>query len=160
MRRSAVLLLLAVLLPAVLASPVLGHDPDLAADTEVSDTGYYRLSWTAPDDGGPVTVQESETADFAGADTIYEGPDAATVVSGRLDGAYYYRIRAGRGPWSDPVTVTVRHHSLAQAFSILGLGAVVFLATAALVVGGHRRHRREMAAQAAAGDAPDDEGAP
>ena len=134
---------LAALLLAGLASPVFGQGLELAADTEVSDTGFYSLSWAGG--GRPVTLQEATIADFSDADTIYEGVDEATVVSGKLDGIYYYRIREGEGPWSETLVVTVRHHSLVQAFSFLALGAVVFLATAALIIGGHRRHRREMA---------------
>lgn len=114
----------------------------LEASTEVSDTGHYRLSWSAGD-GVAVTVQESSTADFAHARTIYRGPERATVLSGRLDGTYYYRARADGGPWTAPLVVEVRHHSLTTAFAYLGVGAVVFLATAALIVAGHLRHRRE-----------------
>lgn len=134
---------LAIVVLAGLAVPFSAQDLELTVDTEVSDTGFYSLSWTGAD--RMVTLQEATTADFSDADTIYEGVDEATVISGKLDGTYYYRIRAGEGPWGEPLEVTVRHHSLAQAFSFLALGAVVFLATAALIISGHRRHRRETA---------------
>lgn len=140
MRRYAAILL------AMLAGPAFGEAIALTADTQLSDTGHFRLSWPAPGPGAVVTVQESTASDFLGTRTIYHGSEAATVISGRLDGNYYYRIRAGQGPWSEPVSVTVRHHSLTQAFSFLALGALVFVATAALIISGHRRHRLEIAA--------------
>lgn len=145
--------LLAVLLLATVAGPVPGQAIELTADVAVSDTGHFRLSWPAPGEGAVVTVEESTASDFLGARTIYQGAESATVISGRLDGTYHYRIRAGRGPWSEPVSVTVRHHSLAQAFAFLAVGAVVFVATALLIISGHRRHRQEMAAGEGA-DAP------
>lgn len=124
---------------------VAGDDLDLSASTETSDTGSYQLTWSAE---GPraVTVQEATRADFSDASTLYRGGDGATVVSGRFDGVYHYRARRGAGPWSDPIEVTVAHHSLTEAFAYLGVGAIVFLATVALILGGHRRHRREHGA--------------
>lgn len=123
----------------------LGQSVELTADPELSDTGYFRLSWTG--DGAAVTVEEATTADFSDARVIYEGTEAATVMSGRLDGTYHYRIRAAQSRWSAPIIVTVRHHSLAQAFAFLTVGALVFVATAVLIIAGHRRHRQEMAAR-------------
>lgn len=115
---------------------------ELEASTGLSDTGHYRVSWSADEDA-EVTVQEASTADFSDARTIYRGADRATVLSGRLDGTYFYRARAEDGPWTAPLAVEVRHHSLTTAFAYLGVGAVVFLATAVLIVAGHLRHRRE-----------------
>lgn len=120
---------------------------ELAASTESSDTGSYRLSWSS---GGDleVTLEEATRADFADARTLYRGVDGATVVSGRFDGVYHYRARRGAGAWSAPVAVTVAHHPLAEALAYLAVGAVVFVATVALIVGGHLRHRREHGAPA------------
>lgn len=148
---------LAVLLAA---TAVRGEPPSLAASTDVSDTGAYRLSWEP--NGIDVVVEEAERADFAGARTLYEGPDGATVVSGRLDGTYHYRVRrAGEGDrtggataggaWSPAVQVSVVHHDLRKALAFLAVGAAVFLGTAVLILAGHRRHRRAFRPD---GDAP------
>jgi len=136
-RRALLPLLVALALPVWAAG-----DPLLQASTEKSDTGEYRLSWSA--DGAEVVLEEATAEDFADARTIFQGTDEAAVVSGRFDGVYRYRLRLGDGPWSAPVAVVVEHHSAAETFTFLGLGALVFLATGVLVVAGHRQHRREM----------------
>jgi hypothetical protein len=138
---------LAGVAPQAGAQETTGDVLELAASTERSDTGSYRLSWSS---GGDleVTLEEATRADFTDARTLYRGVDGATVVSGRFDGVYHYRARRGGGAWSAPVTVTVAHHSLAEALAYLAVGAVVFVATVALIVGGHRRHRREHGAGA------------
>lgn len=140
------LVVLALLGGSAAAQPslALGAQPAVAleASTELSDTGHYRISWSAGENA-EVTVQESSTADFSDARTIYQGTDRATVISGRLDGTFYYRARADGGAWTAPLAVEVRHHSLTTAFAYLAVGAVVFLATAVLIVAGHLRHRRE-----------------
>lgn len=124
----------------LLAAPAAAEPPALEASVEVSDTGAYRLSWKP--NGVDVTLQEATRQDFAGARTLYRGPDGATVVSGRLDGTYFYRVRREGDTWSAPVLVTVAHHGLGKAFAFLATGAVVFLATVVLILAGHHRHRR------------------
>lgn len=116
-------------------------DPHLTVSTTSSDTGTYTVSWEA---SGAVLLQESTRADFADARLLYEGVDRATVVSGRLNGTYHYRLLRDGVPWGEAVTVDVAHHSLKQATAFLGAGAVVFIATVILIVQGHRRHRREF----------------
>lgn len=149
--RAAAALVLAAALPvlpaaapaaAVSAQAALGGAaPVLETSTTSSDTGFWRLSWSSP---GDVELQEATRADFSDARVLYEGPDQATVVSGRLDGVYHYRLRAAGGPWGQAVRVEVQHHSLRKALSFLGAGAVVFVSTVILIVVGHRRHRREF----------------
>ncbi len=144
---------LAVLVMLAATSTARGGPPELAASTDVSDTGAYRLSWEP--NGVDVVLEEAERADFAGAVTLYQGPDGATVVSGRLDGTYHYRVRRAHAEdgtggttagdaWSPPVQVTVAHHDLRKALAFLAAGAAVFLGTAVLILAGHRRHRREF----------------
>jgi hypothetical protein len=122
--------------------------PELFASTDLSDTGHYRISWEVSDKGAAVELQESVTANFTEPIVIYEGLDSSSVLSGRLDGTYHYRARAAGGPWSQPVAVTVQHHSLTEALLFLAMGAVVFLATAVLVVVGHLNHKRETTSEA------------
>lgn len=124
------------------AAPAAATTPDLKTSTDHSDTGSYTLSWEA--NGQDVTVEEATESDFSNARILYEGPDRSSVVSGRLDGTYYYRIRYEDGDWGEAVQVSVTHHSLRNATSFLAVGAVVFLATAGLIIDGHRRHRREF----------------
>ncbi|MGD2113182.1 MAG: fibronectin type III domain-containing protein [Gammaproteobacteria bacterium] len=133
----ALLALLCCLLvpPVIQARPPV---PRLQSDTEIATAGYFRLSWETVAAG--VELQESTGADFRDPHTAYLGPDRATVISGKPDGIWYYRIRARdeqqAGAWSTPVQVTVAHHGLHRALVFFGLGVLVFLATIALITRG------------------------
>lgn len=118
---------------------------EITANTNVSRTGQFQLKWDS--DGGEThfTVQQAKSPEFRHPKTIYEGLDLGRSISGKFDGVYYYRVRAGEGEWSDPVKVEVQHYDLSTAFLVLGIGAVVFIATVGLIIGGHIRHRREFA---------------
>ena len=109
-----------------------------------TDFGYLRLTWEfQPEDADDyqVEVQQSTNKDFSKKKIIYKGGDRATFVSGLANGEYYFRIRTyndamGYGHWSDPVKLDVQHHSLELAFTLFGIGVVVFLATTALIIHG------------------------
>lgn len=122
--------------------------PELHTDSANPSGGYYRLTWDWPDQQNQrFQLQESVSRDFSDPQTIYTGPDRATVISGRSDGGFFYRVRrnpddAEPGPWSEVVEVRVEHHSLERAFLFFGIGAVVFVATLALVVGGNLKARK------------------
>jgi hypothetical protein len=110
-------------------------------DTPLATAGYYRLSWTA--DTPQVTIEET-TPDSGATTTLYTGPDRATLISGQANGTRIYRAGeiAANGrisAWSEPVTVTVAHHPLSRALGFFAVGALVFLATLALIVQGARR---------------------
>ncbi len=117
--------------------------PTLHTDTTVATAGYYRLTWDWPQsDNRRFELQEAQNADFTAPRTLYQGPDRASLLSGRTDGQYYYRVRLNPengqpGPWSDSVQIAVEHHSLGRAWTFFGVGAGVFLATLGLVVGGN-----------------------
>lgn len=112
--------------------------PKLSSDTDTATAGFFRLSWTT--DVGRVEVQEADNPEFLDANTSYMGFDRATLVSGKPDGIWYYRIRAWDeavpGPWSAPVSVSVAHHPLSRAFTFLGLGVIVFIAIVLMIVRG------------------------
>lgn len=116
--------------------------PTLTADTAIATAGYYRLSWAVSEARKQLRfeLQESANVDFANPRSIYTGLDAATTFSGRADGDYYFRVRsleAGQpSPWSSVTQVQVRHHPPTRAWLFFGLGAIVFLATLALILRG------------------------
>ncbi|WP_040405905.1 hypothetical protein [Ectothiorhodospira sp. PHS-1] len=118
--------------------------PTLDATTQTARAGYYQLRWGLEEaDGAIYRLEESRATDFQEARVLYEGADRATVISGRGDGTFHYRVQAtladdSRSDWSPPLTVEVRHHALHQALTLFGVGAVVFLATIALIVTGRR----------------------
>jgi hypothetical protein len=122
------------------------ESPVLESDTAVATAGFYRLQWEPAAVGGGYELQESTRPDFSDARMLYAGPDLATVLSGKPDGDYYYRVRGrvdgGRSPWSAPVQVRVQAHSLGRALTFFALGALVFVATVALILRGEMRSRR------------------
>ncbi|NIR59780.1 MAG: hypothetical protein GWO02_09760 [Gammaproteobacteria bacterium] len=144
--RAPVLMLLASLVaPASAGTP----PPELTASVEIATAGFYRLVWEGGQGATPVYVlQESRDPGFEAPRTVYRGTNQASVMSGREDGIYYYRVRVGypggrTGDWSAPAKVTVDHHPLARAITFFAVGGVVFVATVGLIVAGSRRARRE-----------------
>ena len=89
-------------------------------------------------------VEEADSRHFADATVLYKGTDGASVISGRPDGDYYFRIRfadVDQPSWSPPLHVVVAHHSLTKALAFFGVGASVFVATIGLILYGSRRTR-------------------
>jgi len=116
--------------------------PTLKSDSSESTAGYYQLHWSNKQ---PVDyiLQESRKPDFSDATILYHGRDTATLVSGRRNGAYYYRVRnaVAGNDWSNSVEVQVTHHPLSRAFMFFALGALVFVATLIVVIRGNLAHR-------------------
>lgn len=103
----------------------------------MAEAGYFQLRWRAD---GPVIVQEDTLPGFPSPRVIYRGADHARVLSGKPDGAWYYRARtAGSGSdFGKVLEVTVRHHPIGRALAFFAVGAVVFLVTLAAIVRGAR----------------------
>jgi len=116
--------------------------PVLVTDTGLSTAGYYRLSWVE-DGGRDFELQEASSDAFSIPRTLYQGPDTATLLSGRADGTRFYRVRdlqadGTASPWSNTVEVRVGHHSLTRAFLFFSVGLAIFLATLLTIIRGHR----------------------
>jgi hypothetical protein len=114
-----------------------------------SESGYVKLSWewnhpsSLKNEFYEFELQQSKTEGFENVTTLYRGPDFATFLSGLENGKYYHRVRVlskdGKGSdWSNPVMVEIRHHSRQLAFTLFGLGAIVFLVTVGIVIQGSR----------------------
>lgn len=151
-----VIILLAGCVPLVVSA-----SPMLAVDTDIATAGYYRLTWSVEDtNSSPVFIlQEATTPKFENPEIVYKGPDLATVISGKSNGMYYYRVRlkqptgsAGTDPkelisketpkeamWSQVVSVDVKHHSLPKAIGFFIAGFIVFAATLFMIVSGARK---------------------
>ena len=116
--------------------------PTLKSDSNESTAGYYQLHWSN-NHAGDFILQESNKPDFSDAELLYQGPDTATLVSGRKNGTYYYRVRSAdtENDWSNSVKVNVTHHPLSRAFMFFSLGALVFVATLIMVIRGNLAHR-------------------
>lgn len=113
------------------------------SDSLTTNDGHVRLNWAATTPVAVYEVQQSTNSNFENSITIYEGADLGTFVSGLTDGVYYYRLRADKGSWSEPLKLTVKHYSLQLAFALAGLGAVVFLSTVVVVLKGAKKDIHE-----------------
>lgn len=115
------------------------------ADTPegASKGGDYALSWIGPK-GGEFQLVETP----AGGEplTLYQGQELGSAVTGRAEGDYQYNVglveHGQVTTWSEPCRVLVTPYSLPVAFSFFAFGLIVTLSTIALVVSGHRAHRR------------------
>lgn len=116
--------------------------PLLESDTDTATAGYYQLSWQYPSSNLINSIlEESRNEDFSDVKVIYQGPDRASVLSGKSDGDYYYRIKfisPAHSQYSNTVRVSVKHHPLYKAWLFFLLGAVVFVMTAGLIYRGSR----------------------
>ncbi|MEQ9324400.1 MAG: hypothetical protein RIF41_34875 [Polyangiaceae bacterium] len=114
------------------------------ADTEegANRSGAYRIAWDAPE--GVVTRLTETSA--RGVTTLYEGPDHATTITGRGGGDYHYQVAQVRDGLareaSSGCRVLVRPYPIEVALGFFGVGLTVTLLTVALVVVGHRAHKR------------------
>ena len=106
---------------------------ELQSSVETSASGTFDLSWQGDEGERFRLLQLSDD----GHRLIYQGPDTARVMTGLPDGRYRFQVEAASGV-SQPVSVTVAHHSLGRAFGFFGIGLAVFLATLWLVVRGER----------------------
>jgi len=104
-----------------------------------SEDGYIKLSWNDEQEDGMYEIQQASDPDFQSPETIYQGPDLATFISGLRNGTYYYRVREGEGQWSKQIVLEVKHHSLQLAFFLFGMGATVFLLTAWVIIRGAKK---------------------
>jgi len=108
----------------------------LVIEPAISRDGVYELSWTAT---GDVLLEESRDSAFEDARVVYRGADHGTVLTGRRDGIYYYRLRAdGRSPGAVVLTgfARVEHHSVERALVFFGIGLFVFVSTIVVVARG------------------------
>ncbi|MEX2381455.1 MAG: hypothetical protein WD490_03650 [Opitutales bacterium] len=110
------------------------------------------LAWeTVNDTPGEAVVFEVQWArdpGFPADDVWYRGRDRASFVAGLAEGDYFFRVRAESeaeesGPWSPVLQVNVEYQSLKLAWTLFGIGSIVFLATVVLIVAGNAQSQRE-----------------
>ena len=127
-----------ILLAFLVSSHTRADSLNLTTSTDIATAGFFQLDWSwssAPENVSyqlaerPLALNGSPTS-FK---TIYQGQDLASVISGKPDGRYEYKVTANSPSLSAPVTsnlvnVSVKHHSLVNAFAVLLVGVVIFLA--------------------------------
>jgi len=77
-----------------------------------SPDGSYTVSWTEVPNTTIYTLQEADNDIFAGAKTVYSGPDLYYNISGKTTGTYYYQVQASnvydiKSSWSDYKSIVV-----------------------------------------------------
>ena len=112
----------------------------LSSDSEIATAGYFQLRWQGPT--SEYNLQESSTAEFTFSKNLYRGSDTASVISGKPDGDYYYRVSSHDSSLpleSNIVKVTVAHHSLNDALMFFIAGAIVFITILIMIFKGSRQ---------------------
>lgn len=116
------------------------QDLSLTTDQTTSTAGYYHLSWGGNDGSDSIYIVEETSGDKATPRIIYKGADTATVISGKPDGIYTYKVKSEDGiRVSNRLTVTVMHHSLTTAFNFFWIGAIVFIFILIAVLRGNKQ---------------------
>jgi hypothetical protein len=109
--------------------------PSFKSDSRLSSqNGYFRLDWeNTAQVSTEFELQQSTDSLFSTGKTRYRGPQHASFFSGLSNGLYYYRVRAydknSVSEWSSMVRVEVEHPSMTLAWTLFGLGFIVFAAT-------------------------------
>ncbi len=116
---------------------------EISLSQTISNDGVAVLSWPVIQQAS-VVVQKSQDPNFAQATTLYRGSDTASVITGLVDGEYYFRARSeypdgSFSAWSKTLSLSVEHHSLTKATLFFALGGIVFLATVLLITFGAKR---------------------
>jgi len=127
--------------------------PQFQGERQVeNNAGQIKLIWQIADsllaaDLHYFELQQSREASFADNRVLYKGSDLASFISGLPDGDYYFRVRtlteSTPGQWSDTLHLKVNHQSLELAFTLFGLGAVVFISTVILILYGNKKTKEE-----------------
>ncbi len=124
-------------------------------DVMETNVPHVSLSWSidgeeeTPDGQIRIfTLQQSASADFSEARTLYEGQDRTSFRGGLPEGEVYFRVRAAvddgpPGEWSRPLQVRITYQSMRDAILLFAIGGIVVLATLVLVVAGSRKDREE-----------------
>jgi hypothetical protein len=108
--------------------------------TESTSDGQITLEWGEKDLGLIFEVQSARTMEFDAPVIRYHGPDVVTYLSGLENGDHFFRVRGRQadsdvwGPWSGIVHLESEHHSMAFAWMMFSIGAVMFLAITLFVV--------------------------
>jgi hypothetical protein len=103
---------------------------DLRISSNGSTAGYLTLDWSENSAPAPYTLQMNKGT---GWQTIYQGNDTATTLTGLQNGDYQFRINSSDPAtidddhWSDPISVTINHHSLVKALSFFASGLIIFI---------------------------------
>lgn len=112
----------------------------LTGPTTTISEGYFNLEVTHAQNPHDILIEQGSDATFSSVSAEFRpmGSFEQISLSGFDDGTYYFRAREGDRV-SNVVEVTVRHYPLWQAFSLFGLGAVIFILLVKTIIRYHLR---------------------
>ncbi len=85
--------------------------PTLDSIENADGDGSYEVAWGAADRATRYVLEEDTDAAFNDPTKVYDGAGRSWMATGKLQGAYYYRVKAigptGESTWSDTRSATV-----------------------------------------------------
>jgi len=125
------------------AGPLWANEISLSSNTDVSNEGYFVLSWqSSKSTEAPAQLLQSDSSDFSDALIKNVPAEGSVTLTGFDDGNYYFRLDHGETS-SDVVIVEVAHHALSKALLFFFGGLVLFLVLGATIFIGHRSSRSD-----------------
>lgn len=109
-----------------------------------SHAGYITLAWTSAEGGAVYEIEEKGKRNSHAATVIYRGKGKKIFISGLENGGYRYRVRSigddgSLSPWSQPLILQVKHHSIERALFLFFLGMIIFAVTCYVIIRGSRK---------------------
>lgn len=126
----AALLLAAAMLCLAAPFTALRAQEAIEITSDGRTAGYLTLNWANSGASKPYKLQMDKGS---GWQTIYEGEDTATTLTGLANGNYSFRINSADPAtidddlWQPPLSVEIAHHSLTKALAFFISGLVIFL---------------------------------
>jgi hypothetical protein len=86
--------------------------PTISGLPQLDDDGNYSIEWTEVEYADNYTLEEDDNNEFTTPSIIYHGPHYTLDIFNKLNGTYYYRVKAenislGESEWSSIVNITV-----------------------------------------------------
>jgi hypothetical protein len=111
--------------------------------------GTITFAWASKlqDAEHDILLEQSSSSDFSKAVTRYQGSDLGSVISGLPEGEHYFRVRHPDFPVataSSIIKVNVVFFPRAKLDWLLGVGAIVVIATMGAVVYGFRKTAKQV----------------
>lgn len=125
---------------------MISWDQDLSV---ISREGYASLTWKPVDAAVSYSVRDQRDVE------VYQGPFTQAFVSGLPDGTHTFDVLAMDATGlqiaatSESVAVNVKHWPLVQALILFGVGLVVSLVMAVVIVRGAISTKREQVSSTA-----------
>lgn len=111
----------------------------LTASTDLSNEGYFVLSWDTGDESASLILEQSSSSDFSDVIRRDISGVGALTITGLDDGDYFFRLSDDGVLQTMPLTISVAHHSLARAGGFFLLGLMLFSTLVFTILNGNRR---------------------